>query len=120
VAFGDDASVAGGLVAWEAEDEPVFCGDALADPVTGIIAAAAVLEAVAAGGGVLLDVSMQRCAAALTPPTPSPSMAAERADGGGWQVALPGEAVAVRDRAGGPQPERCTTRPATTVANTSA
>jgi len=65
VAFGDDAAVAGGLVAWEGEDRPVFCGDALADPVTGLAAAAAAMEAIAAGGGVLLDVSMQRCAAAL-------------------------------------------------------
>lgn len=65
VAFGDDAAVAGGLVAWEDEDHPVFCGDALADPVTGMAAAAAVLEAVATGGGVLLDVAMEACAAAL-------------------------------------------------------
>jgi hypothetical protein len=119
VAFGDDAAVAGGLVAWEAEDEPVFCGDALADPVTGIIAATAVFQAVAAGGGVLLDVSMQRCAAALTPLSPCQSMAATRADGGGWQVVVEGEALSVRGWAGGLQPERCTTQPATTVASTS-
>jgi len=65
VAFGDDAAAAGGLVAWEDDDHPVFCGDALADPVTGMAAAAAALAAIADGGGALLDVPMQRCAAAL-------------------------------------------------------
>ncbi len=65
VAFGDDAAVAGGLVAWENEAHPVFCGDALADPVTGLSAAAALFEAMAGGGGVLLDVSMQASAASL-------------------------------------------------------
>jgi CoA-transferase family III len=40
VAFGDDAAAAGGLVAWTATG-PVFAGDALADPLTGLAAAAA-------------------------------------------------------------------------------
>jgi hypothetical protein len=69
VAFGDDAAVAGGLVAWEDDEHPVFCGDALADPVTGMMAAAATFEAIATGGGVLLDVSMQACAASLARPS---------------------------------------------------
>ncbi len=65
VAFGDDAAVAGGLVAWESEADPVFLGDAIADPVTGMVAAVATFEALAEGGGALLDVSMQACAASL-------------------------------------------------------
>lgn len=40
VAFGDDAAVAGGLVAWT-DGGPVFAGDAIADPLTGLAAAAA-------------------------------------------------------------------------------
>lgn len=40
VSFGDDAAAAGGLVAWTAPG-PVFAGDALADPLTGLAAAAA-------------------------------------------------------------------------------
>jgi hypothetical protein len=40
VAFGDDAAAAAGLVAWTASG-PVFAGDALADPLTGLAAAAA-------------------------------------------------------------------------------
>jgi hydroxymethylglutaryl-CoA lyase len=40
VAFGDDAAVGGGLVVWDA-DGPCFCADAVADPVAGLVAAAA-------------------------------------------------------------------------------
>ncbi|WP_405137844.1 CoA transferase [Nocardia sp. NBC_01388] len=62
VAFGDDAAAAGGLVGW-CGDEPVFCGDAIADPLSGIIAALAVATAVRTGGGVLIDLSMRATAA---------------------------------------------------------
>ncbi len=73
VGFGDDAAVAGGLVAWNS-DEPVFCADAVADPASGLVAAAAVLDAVAAGGSWLLDVAMSGVAAHLAGPTlPVPS-----------------------------------------------
>jgi len=99
VAFGDDAAVAGGLVAWEGDGLPVFCGDALADPVTGMLAAAAALEALAEGGGVLLDVPLQACAASLAPSTgPVASAPAER-DGEHWQVVVDGERIRVRDLA---------------------
>lgn len=62
VAFGDDAAVAGGLVGWW-EQRPTFCADAIADPLTGLTAAAAALEALAAERPVLLDVAMSRVAA---------------------------------------------------------
>lgn len=62
VAFGDDAAAAGGLVSYEG-GEPRFLGDALADPVAGLMAAASALQALAAGGGVLIDVAMARAAA---------------------------------------------------------
>ncbi|WP_030326469.1 CoA transferase [Streptomyces sp. NRRL B-3229] len=65
VAFGDDAAVAGGLVGRDADGEPVFLGDALADPVTGVFAARAAARSLARGGGELLCVSMAACAAAL-------------------------------------------------------
>ncbi len=64
VAFGDDAAAAGGLVRWTPDGTPHFLGDALSDPVTGLIAAADGLRALAAGGGVLIDCAMARCAAA--------------------------------------------------------
>jgi hypothetical protein len=62
VAFGDDAAVAGGLVIG-GEDGPLFCGDAIADPLTGLTATAAVLDALARGGGVIIDVSLAAVAA---------------------------------------------------------
>ncbi len=63
VAFGDDAAAAGGLVHWHA-GQPQFAGDALADPLTGLAAAGAVLEAMEAGsGGILIDAAMARVAA---------------------------------------------------------
>ncbi|WP_280319101.1 CoA transferase [Nocardia wallacei] len=64
VAFGDDAAVAGGLVGWH-DGEPVFCADAIGDPLSGLCAALAVAGAVHAGGGLLIDLSMRACAAAF-------------------------------------------------------
>jgi hypothetical protein len=61
-AFGDDAAVAGGL-AGTAADGPVFCGDAIADPLTGLDAAKAVADALARGGGELIHLSMAAVAA---------------------------------------------------------
>jgi crotonobetainyl-CoA:carnitine CoA-transferase CaiB-like acyl-CoA transferase len=65
VAFGDDAAVGGGLVARDDAGEPVFCADAIADPLTGLCAAAAALDALTGGGGCLLDVAMTRVAASV-------------------------------------------------------
>ena len=62
VAFGDDAAVSGGLVGGT-PGAPQFCGDAVADPLTGICAARAVLESRARGGGELIEVSMSAVAA---------------------------------------------------------
>ncbi|MDT5277786.1 MAG: hypothetical protein QOG95_4718 [Mycobacterium sp.] len=61
-AFGDDAAVAGGLVG-AAADGPVFCGDAIADPLSGLEAARAVGESLRRGGGEVVDVSMAQVAA---------------------------------------------------------
>ncbi|MCT1351948.1 MULTISPECIES: CoA transferase [Gordonia] len=84
VAFGDDAAVAGGLVG-RGTRGPVFCGDAIADPLTGLEAATAVVQSLARGGGEIIDVSMagvaakyagcpvledtERVTVAVTPPT---------------------------------------------------
>ncbi|WP_178359363.1 CoA transferase [Mycolicibacterium hippocampi] len=63
VAFGDDAAVSGGLVAG-ASNAPVFCGDAIADPLTGIHAAHALMESRARGGGEIVEIAMSAVAAA--------------------------------------------------------
>ncbi len=65
-AFGDDAAVAGGLVGTAVEaglKGPVFCGDAIADPLTGLDATLAVAESLGRGGGELIHVSMAAVAA---------------------------------------------------------
>lgn len=73
VAFGDDAAAAGGLVVWT-DDGPLFCADAIADPLTGLTASGACVAALHAGGRRLLDVSMAAVSADLTGPTlPTPS-----------------------------------------------
>lgn len=62
VAFGDDAAVAGGLVAAD-DGIPVFCADAVADPLTGVYAAVGALASWADGGGHLVDCAMAGAAA---------------------------------------------------------
>ena len=69
VAFGDDAAVAGGLVAWD-DRGPCFLADAVADPCTGVVAAAATRSALSAGGRWLLDVALRDVAAYLAGPGP--------------------------------------------------
>ncbi|MFJ1967564.1 CoA transferase [Streptomyces sp. NPDC087903] len=64
VALGDDAAVAGGLVG-RSEGRPVFCGDAIADPLTGVVAALGAAGSLVAGGGHLVDVAMREVAAAF-------------------------------------------------------
>jgi hypothetical protein len=79
VAFGDVAAVAGGLVATDARG-PCFVADAVTDPLTGLVAAAAVAEALAAGGRWLLDAAMAPLAAAVAgPPLPTAGTAAQPA-----------------------------------------
>src|SRR6202011_4667866 len=88
-AFGDDAAVAGGLVGTGTQG-PVSCGDAIADPLSGLEAARAVGQSLRRGGGEVIDVSMAQVAARYAalprasstsavpvappqPPPPSPS-----------------------------------------------
>jgi hypothetical protein len=68
VAFGDDAAVAGGLV--EPGPPPSFIGDAIADPLTGIVAAAAALAGLDDGGRQVVDVAMREVAAWHAQPRP--------------------------------------------------
>ncbi len=73
IGFGDDAAVGGGLVTWS-DGTPLFCADAVADPLTGLSAAHACLEALRREGRWMLDVSMAAVASELAGPTlPVPS-----------------------------------------------
>jgi hypothetical protein len=64
VGFGDDAAAAGGLIEHSSAGVPEFVGDAIADPLTGMMAAALVAGAVRDGGGVVLDVALREVARA--------------------------------------------------------
>ncbi|WP_127781817.1 CoA transferase [Rhodococcus sp. X156] len=71
VGFGDDVAASSGLVAHDAAGLPVFVGDALADPLTGLTAAALAMSDPLGGGGALWDVSMADVVAAtLSGPAP--------------------------------------------------
>lgn len=62
VAYGDDAGVEAGL-SWAVGNQgqdPVFCGDAIGDPLTGLHGALAAFSLWRAGGGQLIDLSLNR------------------------------------------------------------
>ena len=92
VGYGDDAAVAGGLVV--REPTPMFCADAVADPVTGVYATVAALAVASTGGGVI-DVALRDVAAHVArPPSWPPSPA--RRSGDGWVVDVDDGEVPVR------------------------
>lgn len=60
IAFGDDAGVGAGLsgLMQEVTGEPLICGDAIGDPLTGLHAALAAWSSYRSGGGRLLALSL--------------------------------------------------------------
>jgi hypothetical protein len=64
-------AAAAGLVATDDDGTPLFCGDALADPLTGLTAAVLATSAPADGAGRLWDVSMTDVVARTLDGTPS-------------------------------------------------
>ena len=75
VGFGDDVAASAGLVALDAAGDPVFLGDAIADPISGLTAAREGMRAVAGGGG-LVEVSMHAASAAIADAAPFQTRAA--------------------------------------------
>jgi hypothetical protein len=67
VGFGDDAAVAGGLHGLLA-GAPNFLGDALADPIAGLTAAATVDQVLDGGGRWVIDIALSRVAASVAQP----------------------------------------------------
>jgi len=67
VAFGDDAAVAGGLVVYD-DAGPCFCADAIADPLTGLVAADACLAALGSDDRMLIDLPLAGVARAFAGP----------------------------------------------------
>jgi crotonobetainyl-CoA:carnitine CoA-transferase CaiB-like acyl-CoA transferase len=97
VGFGDDLAAAAGLVARDGDGEPVFCGDAIADPLAGITAAVLALTAPPR----LWDLSMADLVrATLEPGPPAPAPAARRGCAGRWVLDTAAGPVAVADPTG--------------------
>ncbi|MBI1180669.1 MAG: CoA transferase [Alphaproteobacteria bacterium] len=92
IGFGDDTAAAAGLLAADGAGDPVFLGDALADPVAGLTAAAGALESLLAGGGRTVDVSLAEAAAFVAEaPTIGPAASVRRRPGTcGWTVQADG------------------------------
>jgi hypothetical protein len=85
VGFGDDVAAGTGLVARDADGVPLFCGDAIADPLTGLAAAA--LAACAPAAGALLDIAMSEVVAAtLDQGDDAGRSVAARPGADGWTV----------------------------------
>ena len=91
VGFGDDAAVAGGL--WTTDPAgPMFVADAVADPLSGLAAAAMAAELLADERASAIEVPLSRAAAwAQRHPIDAPV----ESEGDGWVVALPGERLDV-------------------------
>jgi hypothetical protein len=124
IAFGDDAAVEAGL-AWPPQpaaatghsEAPCFCADAIADPLTGLHAAALALVHLAAGRGGLLSLSLRDVAADCAQGGLEPDVRVE-ADEDGWAVVrdadrqrvLPPRARPVHGEAPPLQPLKASTR----------
>jgi hypothetical protein len=96
VAWGDDAAVAAGALGGTL-DAPVFCGDALADPLTGLHAGVAALAFWQGGESVLLDLSLRQVTAhalAFAPRTPKGSVFRQQ---DGWYMTVEGHTAAVME-----------------------
>jgi len=91
--FGDDAALAGGLHT-VVDGRPAPCADAVADPLTGVYAAAAASGALGADHAALLDVSM-RDVAAVAAGVVVPSCAVDGSEADGWWVECDGGRVEV-------------------------
>lgn len=68
IGFGDDIAASAGLVACAGEHPPVFVGDAIADPLTGLTATVLAMSAPGDGSGRLWDISMSAVVAATLDP----------------------------------------------------
>lgn len=95
VAFGDDAAVAAG-VAMATATPPLFCGDALADPLAGIHAALAALAFWQSGGGVLIDLSLREITAYCLNFYPDVDRGLVVGNEGRWQILSENQTLEVR------------------------
>lgn len=95
VGFGDDTAVAAGLAAATGlPDRPIFCGDAIADPLTGMHAAVAALGSFRSGEARLIDVNLRDVTAhvlGLGPEAPTCQVRATSRESDEWAICLGGD-----------------------------
>lgn len=98
IAYGDDAGVAAGLsqALYENYGEYLFCGDAIADPLTGLHAAVAANAAWYSGCGGLLDISLQAVTRFCSEPHYRVDVPV-RHQNNTWHVDLGGEQIKVSE-----------------------
>ena len=106
IAFGDDAAASGGLVV--PGDPPMFVGDAIADPIAGLAAAAIAAHLLAEGRAALVDVSLAGASAWVRAHAGAPIDRPVVENDGRWQVELTDDPVALAPPA---VSDRITTRP---------
>ena len=109
VAWGDDAAVAAGAVGGTL-DAPVFCGDALADPLTGLHAAVAAMAFWQGGDSVLLDLSLREVTAHALAFAPDAPRGAVFQQENGWYMEVGEHTAAVMKPA-----ERTAQKPAASL-----
>ncbi len=106
IAFGDDAAVSGGLVV--SGDPPMFVGDAIADPIAGLVAACVATHLLAECRAALIDVSLASASAWVRAHAGAPIHRPVVRTGSGWAVELHDGPVPVRPPA---VPDGLTTPP---------
>ena len=90
IGFGDDAAVSGGLLL--AGDPPMFVADAVADPLSGLVAGVYGADLLALDRAAVVEVPLARVSAWAA--RPSADVLARRS-GDGWVVAVDGQPVSV-------------------------
>jgi CoA transferase family III len=97
IGFGDDAAIAGGLQCRDSGGQAVFCADAIADPITGLVSALAVLRSLEQGGGQLIDVSLSGVASWIGDEPGSAVVPIVEPEADGWIVRVGGRTVPVAE-----------------------
>lgn len=105
VGFGDDVAVGAGLFVVD-RDEVLPCGDAVADPLTGVVAARAGAEALLAENATLVDVSMHHVCLEAAADRSMPAVNVELDAQGVWRVDTGERWVAVAPPTARPAPAR--------------
>jgi crotonobetainyl-CoA:carnitine CoA-transferase CaiB-like acyl-CoA transferase len=99
VGFGDDVAMTAGLAIHDARGTPLPCGDAIADPLTGLHAAVGALASYLRGGSARVDVAMHDVVSATMAIGPDAGAEAQRHGRDWWVPDAAGPVRIARPRA---------------------